>query len=75
MSRKLACGRNGPGLFEQYLSNIDPLFTEDIKVLRSNPTNFVDSSVQHDDEKRGAVLFFACFFDETKAVDGCQISA
>ena len=44
--------------FEQYLSNIDPVFTEDIKVLRSNPTNFVDSSVQHDDEKkRGALLY------------------
>ena len=44
--------------FEQYPSNIDPLFSEDIKVLRSNPTTFVDASVQHDDEKkRGALLF------------------
>ena len=44
--------------FEQYLSNIDPLFAEDIKVLRGNPTNAVDTSVQHDDEKkRGALLY------------------
>ena len=44
--------------FEQYLSNIDPLFSEDIKVLRANPTNFVDASVQHGDEKkRGALLY------------------
>ena len=44
--------------FEQYLSNIDPLFSEDINVLRANPTNFVDASVQHDDaKKRGALLY------------------
>ena len=55
-SRKSVCGR--AWFFEQYLSNIDPLFSEDIKGLRANPTNFVDASVQHDDEKkRGAVLY------------------
>ena len=44
--------------FEQYLSNIDPLFSEDIKRLRENPTNTVDMSVSHDDEKkRGALLY------------------
>eukprot|EP00434_Breviolum_minutum_P039359 symbB.v1.2.034948.t1/scaffold4605.1/size37493/1 len=44
--------------FEQYLSNIDPLFSEDVKVLRDNPTSYVDVSVQHDDEKkRGALLY------------------
>ena len=44
--------------FEQYLSNIDPLFSEDVKVLRDNPTSYVDASVQHDDEKkRGALLY------------------
>ena len=44
--------------FEQYLSNIDPLFTDDEKVLRDNPTSYVDASVQHDDEKkRGALLY------------------
>ena len=54
MSRKSACGRS----FEQYLSNIDPLFSDDIKVPRDNPTNFVDVTVQHDDEKkRGALLY------------------
>ena len=45
--------------FEQYLSNIDPLFSEDIKVLRANPTNFVDASVQHDDEKKGGALLYS----------------
>ena len=44
--------------FEQYLSNIDPLFSEDIKRLRENPTATVDMSVSHDDEKkRGALLY------------------
>ena len=52
--------------FEQYLSNIDPLFTEDIKVLRSNPTNFVDSSVQHDDEKKRGALLYSLLASLTK---------
>ena len=43
---------------EQYLSNIDPLFSEDVKVLRDNPTSYVDASVQHDDDKKhGALLY------------------
>ena len=52
--------------FEQYLSNIDPLFTEDIKVLRSNPANFVDSSVQHDDEKKRGALLYSLLASLTK---------
>ena len=55
MSRRSVCGKSGHG---QYLSNIDPLFSEDVKVLRDNPTSYVDVSVQHDDEKkRGALLY------------------
>ena len=44
--------------FEPYLSNVDPLFKEDVKVLRADPTNFVHVSVQNDNEKnRGALLY------------------
>ena len=52
--------------FEQYLSNIDPVFTEDIKVLRLNPRNFVDSSVQHDDEKKRGALLYSLLASLTK---------
>ena len=45
--------------FEQYLSNVDPLFSDDIKVLRDNPTTFVDVAVQHDDEKKRSALLYS----------------
>ncbi len=63
--------------FEQYLSNFDPLFSDDIKVLRDDPTNFVDVTVQHDDEKKRGALFYSLLASLVKQrpCDGGQIRA